>query len=161
MSTQVFCPECGKQIAPAGTVDEAARCRCAEIEAERRTPMPKEAKTCYVCGVDLAGRKRYRDKVGRYWCKECADAEERAQDREQQLKCPDCSRVFAPTSLFEYGDIRLCRVCYKRRIDQAHRKLMRLSHDAAAKRAEIRRVKWMAIILAILVIIGTLAQFLR
>src|SRR5438105_12657247 len=30
MATEVHCPDCGKVIAPAGTVDETTRCRCAE-----------------------------------------------------------------------------------------------------------------------------------
>jgi hypothetical protein len=160
MSTQVLCPDCGKLIAAAGSVDDAARCRCAEKEEERSAPPPKEPRTCYVCGADLHGQKRYRDKMGRYWCGDCADAEERALEREQQMLCPDCSRLFSPKSLVEYGGIRICRTCYRGRIDEAHRKIKRLSAAASAKRAEINRIKWMAILLAILLVIGTLAQIL-
>ena len=37
---------------------------------------------------------KLKDKLGRYWCKDCADADARAKKREEELRCPDCGRVF-------------------------------------------------------------------
>lgn len=35
--------------------------------------MADERKSCVQCGVDLAGAKRFKDKLGQYWCQACAD----------------------------------------------------------------------------------------
>jgi hypothetical protein len=80
-TTEITCPDCGKVIAPAGAVADTRRCRCGE-EQKRKAAAPagppKPAKSCYVCGADLVGKKRLKDHLGRYWCQSCADADERA-----------------------------------------------------------------------------------
>jgi hypothetical protein len=38
METEVTCPDCGKVIAPPGTVDNVLRCRCAEKQVPQTSP---------------------------------------------------------------------------------------------------------------------------
>ena len=48
------------------------------LDAESAAALTSTEKKCYVCGANLAGRVRLKDHLGRYWCKECAAADERA-----------------------------------------------------------------------------------
>ena len=151
METDIVCPDCGKVIAPAGSVEEVVRCRCGEqrgpkvrvedVSTRPRISVPIPAvprqqpvedhtedesddgkanaalqsteKTCYICGKSLAGRTRFKDHLGRYWCKECAAADERAKRREEELTCPDCSRVFPEHKLVYFQTTRVCPSCFK------------------------------------------------
>ena len=62
-------------------------------------PAPVEdAKLCHVCGENVSGRQRYRDSVGRYWCTDCREADE----RKNESRCPDCGKLFPPDKLFEF-----------------------------------------------------------
>ncbi len=161
--TEVVCPDCGKYIAAQGQVEPLLRCRCADAEAAAAAASsPKEQrKTCYVCGNDVTTRKRLKDHLGRYWCGECARADERAKKRMHELQCLDCSRMFPPLRLMEYGDVKVCKSCYKKRLDAAEKKLIKLGHAAATKRHEIKHIKWMLIIVAVLVALATYNQFFR
>src|SRR3954453_16743985 len=104
MDTEVVCPDCGKIIAPEGAVEDSRRCRCVEEDfppparraaldpaaaadaaGEEGANAPDVQKKCFVCGKDLAGRKRLKDHLGRYWCRECARADRRAKRREEDL----------------------------------------------------------------------------
>src|SRR5947209_8308641 len=112
METEITCPDCGKIIAAPGQVPEAQRCRCAELKREQEQrdaemAPAKPSKTCYVCGKALEGRRRLKDKLGRYWCKDCADADERLKKREEDLRCPDCGRVFPDHKLVYFQTDRV------------------------------------------------------
>src|SRR5690348_4289463 len=113
-ATEITCSECGKVIAPAGTIAESRRCLCAE-RPHRNPPAVESAleakapKTCYVCGKNLEGRTRLKDKLGRYWCRECSDADERAKKREEELRCPDCGRFFPEHKLVYFQTDRVCQ----------------------------------------------------
>src|ERR1043165_666961 len=109
---QIVCPDCGKIIAPAGEVEEHRRCQCSE-KGDTDVITVQTAKTCYVCGVDLAGKKRLKDKLGRYWCNECAEADERAKKRGEELRCPDCGRVFPVGKLMYFQTERVCASSYR------------------------------------------------
>jgi hypothetical protein len=161
-ATEVTCPECGKYIAPPGAVESSLRCRCGEehhaAQASSAAPVA-QVKRCYVCSADITHRKRLKDHLGRYWCGECARADHRAKKRAKENQCPDCSRMFAPGKLIEHGDDRVCKNCYKKRIDDTRQKLVRMGHAAASKRHEIKHIKWMLIVLAVLLLIGTFMKF--
>src|SRR4051812_2934084 len=53
------------------------------LPAETAEAAPKQEKRCYVCGTALEGRTRLKDHLGRYWCKECAAADERVKKRQE------------------------------------------------------------------------------
>jgi hypothetical protein len=163
MDTELICPDCKKYIAAEGEVEDAVRCRCAEPEQRsssfRGTPEappapPPDAKLCHLCGDNLTGRQRYRDSIGRYWCTDCREADE----RRNESRCPDCGKLFPPDKLFEFQLTRVCKGCYRTRIDETTRKLTRMGHDAAHRKYEIARIKWMSIILAVLLVLATIHQ---
>ena len=158
--TEVVCPDCGKYIAPQGQVDPSIRCRCADAQEQPSTATATdERKRCYVCGNDISNRKRLKDHLGRYWCGECARADHRARRRVQELQCPDCSRMFPPIKLMEWGEKKVCKSCYKKRLENTEKKLVRMGHAAATKRHEIKHIKWMLIIILVLVALATYHQF--
>jgi hypothetical protein len=160
--TEVVCPDCGKYIAPKGAVESAMRCRCAEMEAAPSVPVPQDTrKRCYVCSADVTNRKRLKDHLGRYWCGECARADHRAKRRVKENQCPDCSRMFPPGKLLEHGDDRVCKQCYKKRLDNTTKKLVKMGHAAATKRHEIKHIKLMLFILVVLIALATYHQFFR
>jgi len=165
-ATEVVCPDCGKYIAPKGAVEAPLRCRCGEEEHASRSTAPStpglpQVKRCYVCSADITHRKRLKDHLGRYWCGDCARADHRAKKRARENQCPDCNRMFAPIKLIEHGDDRVCKQCYKKRIDETRQKLVKLGHAAATKRHELKHVKLMLIILIVLIVLATYNQFFR
>jgi hypothetical protein len=159
-ATEVVCPDCGKYIAPPGAVEANLRCRCADEEAAAAAPAApvERAKRCYVCSADVSGRKRLKDHLGRYWCDDCAKADKRAKKRALENQCPDCNRLFAPGKLIEHGEDKVCKHCYKTRLDEIRKKLVHLGHAAATKRHEIKHIKWMAIVIAVLIVLATYHQ---
>ncbi len=160
--TEVVCPDCGKYIAAKGQVEAAMRCRCADEAEAASLPSPaNQQKTCYVCGNDITHRKRLKDHLGRYWCGECARADERAKRRMAELQCPDCSRMFPPIKLMEYGDEKVCKGCYKVRLDQTQKKLVKMGHAAATKRHEVKHIKWLLAVIIVLVVLATYHQYFR
>ena len=162
--TDVVCPDCGKYIAPEGTIEANLRCRCADEHALPSTPAappPSTQKRCYVCSTDLSNRKRLKDHLGRYWCAECAKADERAKKRAAENQCPDCSRMFPPNKLFEHGTDRVCKQCHRKRLDEISRKLVHMGHAAASRRYELKHIKWMLIVLIVLLALATYNQYFR
>ena len=165
-ATEVVCPDCGKYIAAKGAVESQLRCRCgdehhAPAGATASAPAEPQVKRCYVCSADITNRKRLKDHLGRYWCGECARADHRAKKRARENQCPDCNRMFAPIKLVEHGDDRVCKQCYKKRLDDTRQKLVKMGHAAASKRHEIKHIKLMLIILVVLILVGTYFQYFR
>ena len=176
MATEVTCPECGKTIAPAGSIADALRCRCAESFNRRRgaggdtvddeiesfadgSASAKE-KVCYVCGKSLAGRVRLKDHLGRYWCKQCASADKRAKRHEEKGRCSDCSRVFKPEKLTTLpNNVRVCSTCLKLREKALEQKIVRQGITQVHDKHEKRKLKWMAIIVVVLILIILINHF--
>jgi len=159
MSTEILCPDCGKVIAARDAVtDESVRCRCAE--KARAAPTPQN-KICFVCGVDLGGRARLKDPLGRYWCKNCAKADRRVQRGMKKRRCPDCNRMFPPAKFVKYDEVKLCVGCRDARKKAAMRALKKVGIENAHRRYEFRPVKVMAVILVILVILALVQLYFR
>jgi DNA-directed RNA polymerase subunit RPC12/RpoP len=163
-TTEITCPDCGKLIAPPGEVADSQRCQCAELkrrQAEEREEVPRSSKSCYVCGTNLEGHKRLKDHLGRYWCPECAAADARLKKREDELRCPDCSRVFPDHKLVYFQTERVCQTCYKERERVLERKIAKYGAEKSYKSEEINKLKWMAIIAIGLIVIATVFQMMR
>src|SRR4051812_5822978 len=177
MDTEVVCPDCGKIIAPEGAVENSRRCRCAENDfapsasgtsldpvagasPDAPPPAPAVEKKCFVCGKDLAGRKRLKDHLGRYWCRECAKADERAKRHEEDLRCPDCGRVFPADKLVYFQVTRVCKTCYREREKQLERKLLKSGINKVQKKQEWTSIKVMAAIALGLLILATIAKMI-
>jgi hypothetical protein len=118
-------------------------------------------KKCYVCGADLAGRVRLKDKLGRYWCKECSAADARAKKREDELRCADCSRVFPANKLKYFQTDRVCATCYKEREQALEKKIVKANAEKVHKTHEWKQLKWLAIIAVGLIVIATIFQMMR
>jgi ribosomal protein S27E len=172
-STEVICPDCGKVIAPEGAVENSRRCRCAELElspsgsagtlepvsdaAGASSAAPVEKK-CFVCGRDLAGRKRLKDHLGRYWCRECARADERAKRHEEDLRCPDCGRVFPVARLVYFQATRVCKTCFREREKELERKLLKSGIEKVHKKQEWLSIKVLAAIVVGLLLLAMIAK---
>ncbi|MEA2707893.1 MAG: hypothetical protein QOF78_494 [Phycisphaerales bacterium] len=118
-------------------------------------------KKCYVCGADLAGRVRLKDHLGRYWCKECAAADDRAKKREEEMRCADCSRVFPMHKLQYFQTDRVCATCYKAREKALERKILKANAVKTHKAHEFGKLKWMALIALGLIVLATIFQMSR
>ena len=125
------------------------------------SPITSNEKRCYVCGADLAGRTRLKDHLGRYWCKECAAADERAKKREEELRCADCSRLFPLHKLQYFQTDRVCSTCYRAREKDLERKISKANAEKKHKHHEWRQLKWMAIAATALILMATIFQLMR
>src|SRR5579862_5784643 len=75
-------------------------------------------KLCCICGADVTERKREKDRLGRYWCEPCGDAETRnkaAIARQQPIEpCLDCGRLESPSALIiDANKEHVCRDCHQ------------------------------------------------
>lgn len=131
------------------------------LDSESAAALTSTEKKCYVCGKDLAGRVRLKDHLGRYWCKECAAADERAKRREDELRCADCSRVFPAHKLQYFQTHRVCSTCYKAREKVLEKKIVKATAEKLHKHHEWKTLKWMAIIAAGLILVATVFQLMR
>ena len=79
--TDVVCPDCGKYIAPKGSIDPGTRCRCGdEADAPASSSPLQQVKRCYVCSTDITNRKRLKDHLIALgeWSEEQHEAAEKA-----------------------------------------------------------------------------------
>lgn len=159
MATEVVCPDCGRYIAPEGAVDSAIRCRCAEqaAAAQRKRSVPEgKGKVCYVCNKNLSGRLRLKDHLGRYWCQECAKADERAKKRAAENICPGCSRILPPEKLFEYKGDRYCKACYNLKLEESTKEIRKAGAAVVRRRQDIKAIRGLLIALAGLALLALL-----
>jgi hypothetical protein len=157
MSVEIICPDCGKPILPADSpVDPMGRCACAKPQAAH---VPPAVKTCYVCGKNLSGKGRLKDRLGRYWCVECAKAEKRAHRRLKQFRCRDCNREFPAAKLVNFDGTRLCNACMTAREKAAETRLKTIGIEDAHRRHDLLPIKMMALALLLLVLIALVQWF--
>jgi len=128
----------------------------AEESADESDSSATKTKSCYVCGADLTGRVRLKDHLGRYWCKKCAKADKRAKRREDELRCPDCGRVFPDHKLVYFQTTRVCSSCFKEREKELERKIKKAAAEKIHKKIEWYSIQWLAIIAGVLLLVGTI-----
>ena len=171
---------CGEQRGPKVSVEEVSTRPRISVPVPPIAPKPAPAmraptaddsdtpsvsarpeKKCYVCGTSLEGRTRLKDHLGRYWCKECAAADERAKKREDELRCPDCGRVFPEHKLQYFQTERVCATCYKAREKELERKILKANLNKVEKTHEWESVKRLAIIVGVLLLLGTIGLLIH
>lgn len=130
-------------------------------DSKANAALQSTEKTCYICAKSLAGRTRFKDHLGRYWCKECAAADERAKRREEELTCPDCSRVFPEHKLVYFQTTRVCPSCFKEREKALEKKVVKYTMTKVEKQHEWKQLKWLALISGGLIVLATVFQMLR
>lgn len=145
------------------------------------TPPPTKAKVCVICGVNVAGQRRYKDGAGRYYCEECFTAQTSDADSDDAAgsaaapsratpapapkakrlaTCPDCKQEFEPASLIDFSGVKLCEKCIQHREQAARREAARIAAaEEEARRQEQRKKMWMligGIVVAALALYGIL-----
>ena len=79
-------------------------------------------KVCRICGENVAGKKRYKDKRG-YLCEQCDDLE-----RARRIECAECGKPTAPEDLRPWGPISICAKCHAdREADPRKRRMKQVS----------------------------------
>lgn len=114
-------------------------------------PQSPGTKHCCVCGADVAGRKRYKDHDGRYWCEECKQAGREPGDG---IPCADCHIATAIPDLVEHGTLRLCKACDAKRNLAEKREKGRIAAALEEARLEEKRRKTMKIAAGVAVVIA-------
>lgn len=118
-------------------------------------PQSKGIKHCCVCGADVAGRKRYKDHDGRYWCEECKEAGREPGDG---IPCADCHIATQPAELVEHsvaqGTLRLCKACDTKRKQAEKREKARIAAALEEARQEERHRKHLKIAAGIAVVLA-------
>src|SRR4051812_21671545 len=175
METDVVCPDCGRVIAPRGSIAEAMRCRCSDgkgasaaasaaLDAEvaaAGAAASKGEKSCYICGASLAGRVRLKDNLGRYWCKQCASKDKRQKRHEEKGRCGDCSRVFPPDKLQYFQNAKICPSCFKAREKALEKKITKQAVETIHDKHEKKKLLWMAVIVVGLLLLASLSHYLK
>jgi DNA-directed RNA polymerase subunit RPC12/RpoP len=142
LDTKLTCPDCGGALGPAEP--GVAPCTCfqsrtlAEDEASFNNAEQHGAdtlndtqhvetlsKSCFKCGANVAGKKRYKDSRG-YMCADCNKAEI-AAEKAGTTKCPECGRRLKETGLVEFRGQRMCKFCMNELRDADKKKIKVIS----------------------------------
>src|SRR4029453_16192701 len=71
------------------------------------------AKLCCKCGRDVAGQKRMKDHMGRYWCVDCGKSDEKKKRLLDSGVCAGCGEAFHRHELSVIGDATYCKRCLR------------------------------------------------
>jgi NMD protein affecting ribosome stability and mRNA decay len=118
---------------------------------------PKTGKFCCVCGRNVAGEERFKDKLGRYWCYDCGKADSEKKHANDLVNCQDCGQPQKRGDLMEFEQLKLCEHCHKKRVWAAKREKARIAAaEQEAREAEQRKHRLMiaAIVGGALVAVG-------
>lgn len=110
-------------------------------------------KLCCQCGIDVAGHKRMKDHRGRYWCVDCAKADEKRKRLLESGVCAGCGEAFHGHELTVIGFSTYCKRCLKTRAKQETGGFVNNVKDmlSGSKDYEKRTLLTMLIISAVLV----------
>ena len=114
------------------------------------------AKLCCKCGRDVAGQKRMKDHMGRYWCVDCGKSDEKKKRLLDSGVCAGCGEAFHRHELSVIGDATYCKRCLRVRARKETGGFVNNVKDmlSGSKDQEKRTVLWMLIVSAILVAIA-------
>lgn len=114
-------------------------------------------KTCCKCGKELTGRKRFKDRVGQYWCEACHFSEKR-QETVKHVPCDGCGRYVEPRKLTDYENIRICTRCLKERRRINRRARRPVVFGAEHREYEKKTVMTLLVVAAVLLLIMLLSK---
>ena len=112
-----------------------------------QTPSDGNAKVCRLCGKDLRGHKRYKDKDG-YLCREC-----NADDLAQRIPCAECGTPTLPHALHPWGPISICASC---KVDHENDPQKKFRRKVSTKKIESHERNRVLLITAVVLAAGLL-----
>jgi hypothetical protein len=162
----VRCPDCGGIVGATEATDEGPPCTCfgpsvhhADDDSGGTDVMPSQGsqKFCRVCGKDLSGKKRFKDKLG-YWCPECAE-EDKKRHEEKGTPCAQCGRKVPGPSMTSVDGKLLCSRCVRenRQLREPGNKKFRVISDKSYKETDKKTMIIMGVVLVILLILMAIA----
>jgi hypothetical protein len=125
-------------------------------------PSPKVGKFCCVCGKNVAGEERFKDKLGRYWCYDCGKADSEKKHSNDLVNCADCGQPQKRADLIQFDQLKLCDHCNKKRVWAARREKARIAAaEQEAREAEQRRQRMMiaAVVAAVVLVFAGVWMF--
>jgi hypothetical protein len=176
LSTKLICPECGGVLGPAepgvssctcfksgssppaldqAGLDESGFAKPTVEESLSDThPVETVSKTCFKCGADVAGKKRYKDSRG-YMCADCNRAEVQAE-KAGTTPCAECGRRVKDAGLVEFRGMRICKLCIAelRDADKKKIKLVSSKNFEAQDKRTLKILILIMLILAVLMVVG-------
>jgi DNA-directed RNA polymerase subunit RPC12/RpoP len=175
MAEIVRCPDCGGIVGATEATDDGPPCKCFNQEYRSADtsdaggdsggtdvmPAAGAVKVCRVCGKDLTGKKRLKDRLG-YWCPECAE-EDKKRNVEHGTACAQCGRKVPEKSMTSVDGKLMCSRCFReqRQLREPGNKKFRAISDNAYKEHEKRNMIVMAVVLAILLVLMYIAWIHR
>src|SRR5687768_6218877 len=119
-------------------------------------PPTKTGKFCCVCGKNVAGEERFKDKLGRYWCYDCGKADSEKKHSNDLVNCQDCGQAQKRGDLVQFEHLKLCDHCNKKRVWAARREKARIAAaEQEAREAEQRKQRMMiAAIVAVVMMVA-------
>ncbi len=115
MATITFCSGCGAPLDLTDLADN--RCPKCGQTAEFRPAETIEGvvtKLCCICGADVAGQPRMKDKHGSYFCIPCGKADTQKKHT-VGTPCKDCADKFPDEQLHTHNGDRICEKCLAKR----------------------------------------------
>jgi hypothetical protein len=113
-------------------------------------------KICVVCGENVAGRPRLKDREGRYFCIACGEAD---SERKHSVgtPCTDCKKKFPDNQLQLHNEQPVCEACLTKRHQEERDAARRLR--AQHEEEEERRARKKQIIIGIAVVVVAIALY--
>ena len=111
MATITFCSGCGTALDLTDLADN--RCHKCGQTPEFRPAETVEGvvqKLCVVCGADVAGQPRMKDKSGAYFCIPCGKADTKKK-HSVGTPCKDCGDKFPDEQLHMHNGDQVCDGC--------------------------------------------------
>lgn len=123
---------------------------------------PKAGKFCCVCGRNVAGEERFKDKLGHYWCYDCGKADSEKKHANDLVNCQDCGQPQKRADLMEFEQLKVCEHCKTKRVWAAKREKARIAaaeRDALEAEQRKQRLMIAAIVAVVLLVFGGVWMF--
>jgi len=147
------------------TIHGAVHGAVAHVPQDGAAVSAPAVKVCCVCGANVAGKKRYKDHLGRYFCADCGesgDAQREAAKKTPavvapppppEVECPDCHNKVMPDKIVDYEGQRVCGECAeKKRVAARRAEARKRAAEEEARQEEARKKR----LILISVIVGVL-----
>jgi hypothetical protein len=165
MATLLICPECGGVRGATETTEAGRPCTCSNPSPSGTVygAVPG-SKICCICGADVTGKRRYKDREGRYFCPDCnmLDAERKEAAPPPPSVCGECQKTFPREELAEENGQLICEPCRTEKIAREKRERARIAAaEAEAELMEKRKKVLIAVSIAMAVLLVVMVVVLN